>query len=552
MSIHNWKFVQWAIPVFLLLFTAKANGQETIVTDQQLPPFGIKTNLLYDATGSFNLGVKFRTSYKTSLDISGNWNPWTFSNNRKWKHILVQPEFRLWTRETFNGHFFGLHTHYAYYNVGHLPNGPFSSYMANHRSEGWLAGAGISYGYRWNFSRNWGMEATIGAGYAYMNYKKYECGTCGEKLGSNTKNYFGPTKAGITLIYSFGGKKKPIQPEVPVYVPVVVEKEPVKEIVIYNPQLSASFVTPQAEAVKTRSEVGQLYLKYSAGRSEIVSGFKDNTTELTKIYELVEAVKNNPDATITGIRITGYASPEGTYQSNLILSEKRANTLKKQIIEKYGFPSTLFTVEGKGEDWAMLDTLVSRSDMADKQAILDIIRGTGIFDGREKKLMLLSGGRPYREMLTNLFPQLRRSDYQVLYTVLPFEVEKGKKVFRTTPSNLSLNEMFLVANTYHPGSDAFNEIFETAARIYPTDDTANLNAAASALARKDTVSAERYLKKVTNHNTEYWNNKGLLAFLQGDMDKATEYFREAAQAGNAEAARNSDELDKYKQSLPKE
>lgn len=44
------------------------------------------------------------------------------------------------------------------------------------------------------------MEATIGAGYARLDYDKYACGKCGEKLGHNNKNYFGPTKVGLSII----------------------------------------------------------------------------------------------------------------------------------------------------------------------------------------------------------------------------------------------------------------------------------------------------------------------------------------------------------------
>ena len=165
-----------------------------------LPLWGIKTNLLYDATTSMNLGFEFRTGDNTSFDLPFSFNPWTFSNNKKWKHILVQPEFRLWTKETFNGHFFGLHGHYAFYNVGRLDHPPFTEYMNSHRFEGWLAGGGISYGYRWNFNHRWGMEATIGAGYAHLSYDKFSCGDCDKLTGHEKKNYFGPTKAGLSQI----------------------------------------------------------------------------------------------------------------------------------------------------------------------------------------------------------------------------------------------------------------------------------------------------------------------------------------------------------------
>lgn len=168
---------------------------------RRLPSWAVKTNLLYDATATFNLGMEWRLGRKTTFELPVSYNPWTFSDNMKWKHFLVQPEFRWWTCEAFNGSFFGLHAHYALYNMSALPNPPFSEYMNTHRFEGWLVGAGISYGYHWILGKRWALEATVGAGYAYLSYDKFSCENCGEKLGSETKHYFGPTKAGVTLIF---------------------------------------------------------------------------------------------------------------------------------------------------------------------------------------------------------------------------------------------------------------------------------------------------------------------------------------------------------------
>ena len=47
----------------------------------------------------------------------------------------------------------------------------------------------------------WSMEATVGVGYARLKYDKYARGDGGEKLGHNTRNYFGPTKIGLSFIY---------------------------------------------------------------------------------------------------------------------------------------------------------------------------------------------------------------------------------------------------------------------------------------------------------------------------------------------------------------
>lgn len=168
----------------------------------------LKTNLLYDATTTINMGLEFGLSQKWTLDISGNYNPWTFDNNQKWKHWAVQPEFRLWTCEKFNGHFFGFHLHGGQYNVGNI-NADFKflnndfRILKDHRIEGWFAGAGIAYGYAWVLGKHWNLEAEIGFGYAYTRYDKYDCVTCGEKRGRAVHNYVGPTKAALSLVYVF-------------------------------------------------------------------------------------------------------------------------------------------------------------------------------------------------------------------------------------------------------------------------------------------------------------------------------------------------------------
>ena len=165
----------------------------------------IKSNLLYDATTTANLGLEFKLGSRTTFDLPVNYNGWALfkddkgiRDNRKWMHLLVQPELRFWTCESFTGHFWGIHAHYAYYNAGGF--GPLKV-LKDHRFEGWLAGAGLSYGYNWMLSPRWSIEATIGLGYAFMDYEKFECYKCGEKLKDGTYHYFGPTKVGISLIY---------------------------------------------------------------------------------------------------------------------------------------------------------------------------------------------------------------------------------------------------------------------------------------------------------------------------------------------------------------
>ena len=96
--------------------------------------FAVKSNLLYDATATINLGVEMELSKKWTLDLSGNYNGWKFGDDMRWKHWMVQPEARYWLCEKFNGHFLGVHAHYADYNVGGIKF--LSKNMENYRYSG--------------------------------------------------------------------------------------------------------------------------------------------------------------------------------------------------------------------------------------------------------------------------------------------------------------------------------------------------------------------------------------------------------------------------------
>ena len=145
---------------------------------------------------------KFGLARKWTLDVPVNLNPWKFNDGMRLRHWGVQPEVRYWFCERFRRTFIGLHAHYADFNVGNFPDWSFiSENMKQNRYEGYLYGAGISVGHAWILKKRWGIEATIGLGYARIVYDKYPCAECGSRLKSDTRNYFGPTKVGISLIY---------------------------------------------------------------------------------------------------------------------------------------------------------------------------------------------------------------------------------------------------------------------------------------------------------------------------------------------------------------
>ena len=187
--------------ILLIVFGCSMSAQAQIA---------VKSNLLYDATLSPNLGAEIALAPKWSAELSGNINAWTLSDGKRWKHWLVQPEVRYWLCDRFSGHFFGAHLLGGQYNVGGIRGlrhdflGLQLSRLGSERFQGWFAGAGIAYGYTWILARHWSIEAEIGIGYVYRRYDVYPCAHCGTKIEQNkSRNYVGPTKAALNLIYVF-------------------------------------------------------------------------------------------------------------------------------------------------------------------------------------------------------------------------------------------------------------------------------------------------------------------------------------------------------------
>lgn len=175
----------------------------------QAQTVGVKTNVLYDATTTLNLGTEVALAPRWTIDVSGNYNPWTFSDNKKWKHWLVQPEARYWFCNKFMGSFLGVHALGGQFNMGGWDTdfsflGSDLSVLKEHRVEGWMVGGGFAYGYAWALARHFNIEAELGIGYAYMKYDKYKCTKCGEKIENDkSHNFFGVTKAALNLVYVF-------------------------------------------------------------------------------------------------------------------------------------------------------------------------------------------------------------------------------------------------------------------------------------------------------------------------------------------------------------
>lgn len=323
----------------------------------------------------------------------------------------------------------------------------------------------------------------------------------------------------------------------------LVERFPIES---YYPELI--YLRPKHEAVKTRQISGSAFIDFPVSQTVIYPTYRNNIAELAKITGTIDSVKRDSDISIKSVFIKGYASPESPYSNNTRLAKGRTEALKVYVENMYHFGEGFIKTDYEPEDWAGLERYVELSSLPHKEEILAAIRSDREPDKRERYIKT-NWPDEYRHLLQHCYPALRHSDYTIEYEVRsyvdPVEIEK---VLRIAPQNLSLEEFYVLAETYESGSDEFNELFETAVRMYPNDPTANLNAANSAILRKDYRGALRFLEKAGNM-PEALYARGVLEVYMEDYEAAKPYLIEAQKLGISKAEEVLAEISKNRYKL---
>lgn len=303
------------------------------------------------------------------------------------------------------------------------------------------------------------------------------------------------------------------------------------------------FVQPEAEIMKSRSLSGSAYIDFPVDQTVIYPDYRRNTVELGKIQATIDSVRNDKDVTITSVWLKGYASPESPYKHNTELAIGRTAALKKHIGQLYSFADNVIQTDYEPEDWAGLRRYVEQSNIDHRAEILALIDSDMEPDAKEWKIKR-TYPEEYRFMLQNFYPALRHTDYRIDYNIRTFsDADEIRRIMAERPQKLSLNEFYLVAGQYEPGTDEFTDVFQTAVRMFPNDETANLNAANAAIRRDDFGTARRYLDKAGD-SAEAVYARGALAVREGDYDTACRYLNKAKEMGLEQAGRTLDELDK--------
>ena len=321
-------------------------------------------------------------------------------------------------------------------------------------------------------------------------------------------------------------------------------REPVYEMAVVQ--------QPETEMVKRRSEVRTARLQYRQDSYQVLPHYKNNRAELDKVQASIDAVKQDANLTITGIYVTGYASPEATVAYNRVLSERRARTFTEYVQQRNPeLDESLWHVEGKGEDWDGLRKVVEQyPDLLKQDEVLRIIdECDGDQDACEERIKALVPPDIYQRVLNEMYGPLRRNEYRIEYNVRHFDLAEAKQLLKSRPDLLSVAEIQQVADSYGKDTPEYREALRIAADTYPDNTTAINNYALSLIEAGDHEAAIRLLEPQAKDNGSLLNLLGVAQFKAGHLDKAEEAFRKAANAQYAAAQDNLRKLKEAREAL---
>ncbi|MBO4841593.1 MAG: hypothetical protein J5524_10920 [Bacteroidaceae bacterium] len=253
-----------------------------------------------------------------------------------------------------------------------------------------------------------------------------------------------------------------------------------------------------------------------------------NNVSVKDLGKILKEINDNAETrALQNIEVSAYASPDGKYDFNEKLAEKRQNVssdyLKGELkkIRMKADVDTKFTAE----DWDGFQELVSKSNLQDKEIILRVLSMYQEPEEREQQISNMS--EVYTDIKESILPELRRARLIVNYEVIGRSDEQILEQFQQDPSKLSVEEMVYGANKLTKDEATRKQWNEAIAKQYPSDYRALNNMAQQAIAAGNTEVANNYLKQaasVSKNAPEVNTNLALLALKNGDVNAAETYL----------------------------
>lgn len=288
-------------------------------------------------------------------------------------------------------------------------------------------------------------------------------------------------------------------------------------------------IIKQAKEAQIMFLIQQANLRASELKSDSLKAFHKQVVAVagdTKNYKL-----NN-------IEISAYASPDGGVELNTTLAENRQNNTEKYMNQqlKKGKIETEVDAKYTAQDWDGFQELVSKSNIQDKDLILRVLSMYSDPEQRETEIKNISS--VYKTLADEILPQLRRARLTANYDVIGRSDEEINAAFDTDAKVLS-NDELLYAATLTNDNSRKEAIYKKTVELYPNDFRAYNNLGMMAYANGDLATAENYFKQAASKNAnaaEVNTNLGLIELTKGNVANAETYLSKSTGANTANEA----------------
>lgn len=164
-------------------------SENKITTDYHL---SLRANLLRWATLTPDLGLEWRICPSWGIAVNGSWTSWSWSDkDRRYALWEVAPEVRYYMGEKK-----------AWYLGAMFKTGQFNYKLSETGKQGDLMGGGITAGYQLRLNKALDLDFNLGLGYLNVDFEKYEViDGVRVRRGNETKDWYGPINAGVTLVW---------------------------------------------------------------------------------------------------------------------------------------------------------------------------------------------------------------------------------------------------------------------------------------------------------------------------------------------------------------
>ena len=153
----------------------------------------LRANLLRWATLTPDLGLEWRICPSWGIAVNGSWTSWSWNDkDRRYALWEVAPEVRYYMGKEKRGYLGAM-----------FKAGEFNYKLSGTGKQGDLIGGGITGGYLLRLNDVLSLDFSLALGYLNADYEKYEViDGVRVRRGNDTKNWWGPVNAGVTLVWT--------------------------------------------------------------------------------------------------------------------------------------------------------------------------------------------------------------------------------------------------------------------------------------------------------------------------------------------------------------